>query len=204
MRLRVATYNIHAGAGTDGAFDLDRQVVQLRALDADVIGLQEVDVHRDARSRWRDLAAEPAQRLRMRGRSLRCTASTRWYRVAPARVRVAVLSRYRILSSENHEITRLSTQDPDPVPAPAPGFGEVALRVQGLPVHVYVTHLDFRPDPSVRIAQVADGVEGGDGRAGPAGRRCGYATRRWPRRLPRTTAPLSRIGCCGVSPSSAG
>lgn len=69
---------------------------------------------------------------------------------------VAVLSRYAILGSGNHEITRLSTQVPDPVPAPAPGFGEVRLRVRGVPVHVYVTHLDYRGDPSVRVAQVAD------------------------------------------------
>lgn len=52
--LRVATYNIHAGAGTDNVFDLDRQVAALRALDADVIGLQEVDVRWGDRSEWRD------------------------------------------------------------------------------------------------------------------------------------------------------
>lgn len=69
---------------------------------------------------------------------------------------VAVLSRYRIVSAENHDLTRLSTQDPNPVPAPAPGFGEVVLKVRGLPVHVYATHLDYRADPSVRVAQVAD------------------------------------------------
>ena len=28
--------------------------------------------------------------------------------------------------------------------------------MKGVPVHVYVTHLDYRPDPSVRMAQVAD------------------------------------------------
>lgn len=43
---------------TDNVFDLDRQVAALRALDADVIGLQEVDVRWGDRSEWRDLAAE--------------------------------------------------------------------------------------------------------------------------------------------------
>ncbi|PZT75461.1 endonuclease/exonuclease/phosphatase family protein [Streptomyces sp. AC1-42W] len=155
--LRVATYNIHAGAGTDGVFDLDRQVAALRALDADVIGLQEVDVHWGARSEWRDLAGELARRLGMR------VSFAPIYSLAPAaegeperEFGVAVLSRYRIVSAENHELTRLSTQDPNPVPAPAPGFGEVVLKVRGLPVHVYATHLDYRGDPSVRIAQVAD------------------------------------------------
>jgi endonuclease/exonuclease/phosphatase family metal-dependent hydrolase len=155
--LRVVTYNIHAGAGMDNVFDLDRQTAELRALDADVIGLQEVDVHWGTRSEWRDLAAELAERLHM------YVSFAPIYSLDPAEpgaprreFGVAVLSRHRIVSAENHEITRLSTQDPNPVPALAPGFGEVVLRVKGLPVHVYVTHLDYRADPSVRAAQVAD------------------------------------------------
>ncbi|GGS26060.1 MULTISPECIES: endonuclease/exonuclease/phosphatase family protein [Streptomyces] len=157
LPLRVATYNIHAGAGMDGVFDLDRQTAELRSLNADVIGLQEVDRHWGSRSEWRDLAGELARRLRM------YVSFAPIYSLDPAEpggpraeYGVAVLSRHRIVSAENHEITRLSTQDPNPVPAPAPGFGEVVVRVRGLPVHVYVTHLDYRPDPAVRVAQVAD------------------------------------------------
>ncbi|MFB6709054.1 endonuclease/exonuclease/phosphatase family protein [Streptomyces sp. NPDC056333] len=155
--LRVATYNIHAGAGMDNVFDLDRQAAELRALDADVIGLQEVDVHWDTRSQWRDVAGELAERLHMRVSFAPIYSLDPTTPGAPRReFGVAVLSRYRIVSAENHEITRLSTQVPDPVPTPAPGFGEVVVRVKGMPVHVYVTHLDYRGDPSVRIAQVAD------------------------------------------------
>ncbi len=54
--LRVATYNIHAGAGQDNVFDLDRTAAAIRDLDADVIGLQEVDVHWGARSDFADEA----------------------------------------------------------------------------------------------------------------------------------------------------
>ncbi|WP_432004598.1 endonuclease/exonuclease/phosphatase family protein [Streptomyces parvus] len=157
LPLRVATYNIHAGAGMDGVFDLDRQTAELRSLNADVIGLQEVDRHWGSRSEWRDLAGELARRLRM------YVSFAPIYSLDPAEpggpraeYGVAVLSRHRIVRAENHEITRLSTQDSNPVPAPAPGFGEVVVRVRGLPVHVYVTHLDYRPDPAVRVAQVAD------------------------------------------------
>jgi endonuclease/exonuclease/phosphatase family metal-dependent hydrolase len=155
--LRVATYNIHAGAGMDNVFDLDRQTAELRSLDADVIGLQEVDVHWGTRSQWRDLASELAGRLGMQVSFAPVYSLDPQTPGAPRReFGVAVLSRYRIVSAENHEITRLSTQVPNPVPAPAPGFGEVVVRVKGLPVHVYVTHLDYRADPSVRGAQVAD------------------------------------------------
>ncbi|MEV0618212.1 endonuclease/exonuclease/phosphatase family protein [Nonomuraea sp. NPDC050404] len=157
VRLRVATYNVHAGAGQDGRFDLARQVEAIRALDADVIALQEVDVHWDPRSEWRDLAAELAGALDMRvffgpiydldppadGRPRRQYGN-------------AILSRYPITHAENHSIARLSTQTPDPVPAPAPGFPEVVVNVKGARVQVYGTHLDYRADPQVRRLQVAD------------------------------------------------
>ncbi|WP_338698234.1 endonuclease/exonuclease/phosphatase family protein [Streptomyces sp. Q6] len=155
--LRIATYNIHAGSGMDNVFDLDRQAAALRALDADVIGLQEVDVHWGERSRNLDVAQELADRLGMRVSFAPIYSLDPVTTGGPRReYGVAVLSRYPIRSAANHDITRLSTQDPNPVPAPAPGFGEVTLKVRGVPVQVFVTHLDYRADPSVRVAQVAD------------------------------------------------
>ncbi len=43
-RLRVLTYNIHHGEGTDGKFDYERLVKLVKDLEPDVIALQEVDV----------------------------------------------------------------------------------------------------------------------------------------------------------------
>ncbi|MFI9338594.1 endonuclease/exonuclease/phosphatase family protein [Streptomyces althioticus] len=155
--LRVATYNIHAGAGEDQVFDLDRTAAALRDLRADVIGLQEVDVRWGERSDFTDEARALAEKLRMR------VFFAPIYDLAPAaegaerrRYGVAVLSRHPVLHAENHEITRLSTQTPDPVPAPAPGFAEIVIRVKGVRTHVYSTHLDYRADPSIRAAQVDD------------------------------------------------
>ncbi|MER7485889.1 endonuclease/exonuclease/phosphatase family protein [Streptomyces sp. NPDC126497] len=155
--LRVATYNIHAGIGEDRVFDLDRTAAALRGLRADVIGLQEVDVHWGARSDFADEARALAGKLDMR------VFFAPIYDLDPAaggaerrRFGVAVLSRHPVPAAENHEITRLSTQTPDPVPAPAPGFAEVVVDVRGVRVRVYTTHLDHRADPSVRAAQVAD------------------------------------------------
>jgi endonuclease/exonuclease/phosphatase family metal-dependent hydrolase len=165
ITLRVASYNIHAGAGEDNVFDLDRTVAEISSLHADVIGLQEVDVHWDARSQWRNTLQELGSRLHMR------VAFAPVYDLdppAPGQPRrqygVALLSRHPIVSSENHQITRLSTQVPNPSPASAPGFLEAVVQVRGLGTHdgahvyahVYVTHLDYRSDPSVRQLQVAD------------------------------------------------
>ncbi|MFB9351822.1 endonuclease/exonuclease/phosphatase family protein [Streptomyces heliomycini] len=157
VALRVATYNIHAGAGEDRVFDLDRTAAALRGLRADVIGLQEVDVHWGARSDFADEARALAGKLDMR------VFFAPIHDLDPAepggerrRFGVAVLSRHPVLAAENHEITRLSTRTPDPVPAPAPGFAEAVVDVRGAHVHVYTTHLDHRADPSVREAQVAD------------------------------------------------
>jgi beta-glucosidase-like glycosyl hydrolase/endonuclease/exonuclease/phosphatase family metal-dependent hydrolase len=156
-RLRVASYNIHAGAGEDNVFDLERTAQALKALDADVIGLQEVDVHWGDRSQWLDTIAELAAKLGMH------PAFAPIYDLDPPaagqprrQYGVGVLSRFPLVRTENHSITRLSTQDPNPVPAPAPGFLEAELDVRGRRLHVYCTHLDYRADPSVRSAQVAD------------------------------------------------
>ena len=62
-KLAVATYNIHHGEGVDGRLDLRRVADELRATKADVIGLQEVDRHFDARSEFVD----QAQRLSAAG-----------------------------------------------------------------------------------------------------------------------------------------
>jgi endonuclease/exonuclease/phosphatase family metal-dependent hydrolase len=55
--LRVATYNIHRGVGSDGRADYGRIAAVLEELEADVIALQEVDwERRSAEHRLRDLA----------------------------------------------------------------------------------------------------------------------------------------------------
>lgn len=153
--LRVATYNIHAGAGHDNVFDLDRTEATLRALDADVIGLQEVDVHWGARSQWRDLITELAQRLGMRAGFAPIYDFDPLQPSEPRRqYGLAVLSKAPILSVQNHDLTRLSTQDPAAGPQPMPGFLEAVIQAGGARLHFYVTHLDYRADPSLRRTEV--------------------------------------------------
>lgn len=54
--MRIATFNIQHGRGSDGDVDLDRLAAATALLDADILGLQEVDVG-VARSHGADLAA---------------------------------------------------------------------------------------------------------------------------------------------------
>ncbi|MFL6052991.1 MAG: endonuclease/exonuclease/phosphatase family protein [Actinoallomurus sp.] len=155
--LRVMSYNIQAGAGADHVFDLERQARAIEAQHPDVVGLQEVDVDWGTRSDYVDEASWLARRLHMR------VFFAPIYTLPPDRAGapdrrfgVAVLSRFPILRAQNHEITRLSTQAPNPVPAPAPGFPELLVKARGMRIWVYDTHLDYRSDPAVRRAQVAD------------------------------------------------
>ena len=155
--LRVATYNIHHGEGTDGQFDLARTAAAIRATGADVVGLQEVDVHWGPRSSWRDEARLLAEKLDMEVFFAPIyTLETPAEDQPPRKYGLAILSRYPIVHAENHEITRLSTLLPSPEPTLAPGFPEVVINVRGARVHVYNTHLDFRGDPTVRSMQVKD------------------------------------------------
>ncbi len=45
MRVKLATYNIHAGVGSDGQFKPARIVQVLQELNADIVALQEVEHH---------------------------------------------------------------------------------------------------------------------------------------------------------------
>jgi endonuclease/exonuclease/phosphatase family metal-dependent hydrolase len=150
--LRVMTYNIRSGNG-----NLAGTADAIRAESADVVALQEVDVHWAERSNFVDQASALGETLGMQVRFARI------YQFAGARPEdpprefgVALLSRFPILDWSNHNITRLSTQEQNPQPASLPGFLEAKLDVRGIAVRVFDTHLDYRADPRVRRQQVSD------------------------------------------------
>ncbi|AHG89768.1 Endonuclease/exonuclease/phosphatase [Gemmatirosa kalamazoonensis] len=148
--LRVATYNIEYGGG-----DLERTAAALRALDVDVAALQEVDVHWAARSAFVDQATTLGERLGMRVRFAPIYTLPGADSV-PREFGVALLTRYAIVRWRNDSLTRLSTQDANAAPTRMPGLLDATLDVRGTPVRVLVTHLDYRADPRVRAAQVAE------------------------------------------------
>ena len=62
MQMRVATYNMHHGRGTDGIIDLPGLAEVIRQSGAEIVGLQEVD-QCTKRSDGIDQSAELAQLL---------------------------------------------------------------------------------------------------------------------------------------------
>ena len=155
MTVRVMSYNIHSGIGMDGRYDADRIADVIRSAGADIVGLQEADVHWGERSRYDDTPRRLADRLGMH------LFFAPIYTLAPEdgkaherQFGVALLSKFPIVRAENRRLTRLSTQDAHAAPSPMPGFLEAVLDVKGTPLTVYVTHLDFRSDPAIRSVQV--------------------------------------------------
>lgn len=163
--LRVMTYNIRSGNG-----DLAGTAAAIRAESPDVVALQEVDVHWAARSTFADQATELSQRLRMEVRFVRIYSVLDSSRAGapPREFGVALLSRYPITAFRNDTLTRLSTQDARPIPTRMPGLLDATIDVQGIAVHVFNTHLDYRKDPAVRRAQVGEMLARIDASAGPA------------------------------------
>jgi endonuclease/exonuclease/phosphatase family metal-dependent hydrolase len=155
--MKVMSFNIHSGIGEDNAYDLDRIANVIRESKAEVIGLQEVDVHWASRSRLEHEVRQLAHKLEMN------SFFAPIYDLPPKRegepnrqFGVAILSKYPILDAKNREMTRLSTQVPNPAPESGPGLAEVLLDVHGVHVKVYSTHLDFRPEAAIRSIQVKE------------------------------------------------
>ena len=150
--LWVVTYNIRAGNG-----DIARTAETIRSLAPDIVGLQEVDIHWGERSGFEDQATLLARMLGMHVRfapiyTLPGPDSTRPRR----RYGVALLSRHPIVRWTNDTLTRLSTISQNPEPAPAPGLLQATIEIDGTPVRVFNTHLDYRADPRVRKQQVTE------------------------------------------------
>ncbi|WP_205745659.1 endonuclease/exonuclease/phosphatase family protein [Egibacter rhizosphaerae] len=153
--LRVASFNMAAGMG-----DLSATADAIEDLDADIVGLQEVDVHWGARSDFEDQAARLAEMLDMEVFFAPIYTFEPFEEGDPDReYGLAFLSDYPLHETINHDLTRLSTQGEDPEPEPMPGFPQVTANVKGVTVDLYNTHLDYRGDPTVRELQVDDTLE---------------------------------------------
>ena len=139
--LRVLTYNIHHGEGTDGRFDLSRLAEVIKSVQPDVVALQEVDRGTE-RSGGVDQLAELERLTDMHaefGKAMDYSGGG---------YGVAVLSRWPLLSTGNHPLPG----SPDREPRRALTV-EVRSSERGPMLQFTSTHLDQGRDPEDRLAQ---------------------------------------------------
>jgi endonuclease/exonuclease/phosphatase family metal-dependent hydrolase len=146
-RVRVGTFNIHHGVGTNGDLDLTRTAAAIADLDADLVGLQEVDRNWAGRSGFADQATDLANRLDMHlafAASLR--RRRRWSTKQQGQYGNALLSRFPI---RNVQTTLL----PRPRGGEQRALLDTDVDVHGVVLRCLVTHLHHLTRTE-RLAQV--------------------------------------------------
>ena len=157
-KLAVATYNIHHAAGVDGRLDLRRIAAEIRATKADVIGLQEVDRHFDARSEFVDQAQRLSRLLDM---DVVYGANLDLEPYNPGQPRrqygTAILSKFPIVSSRN-------TLLPRPEGGEQRGLLEAVIRANKTRVRIANTHLQHTSatERSAQVARILELLEAAD------------------------------------------
>ncbi|MGP9583215.1 endonuclease/exonuclease/phosphatase family protein [Brachybacterium sp. AOP35-5H-19] len=163
---RVATYNIRHGLGDDGRVDLARTAREIAALDAEVIGLQEVDQGFGPRSGHEDQAARLGELLGMQvcfGAALELPPARE--DEPPRRYGLALLTRHEIPS---HSLALLPAHPGCAPPTEPRGVLHARIRGPGeQELDVLVTHLD-NASRAHRTAQVQRIVRHAADLTGPA------------------------------------
>jgi endonuclease/exonuclease/phosphatase family metal-dependent hydrolase len=151
--LRVLTYNIHHGEGTDGIIDLSRQAEIVMSVQPDLVALQEVD-ERTERTGGVNQLAEIARLTGLHA------AFGKAMDYSGGGYGVAVLSRWPILSTRS---------DPLPTPPdrePRTAFTAlIQLNAAGPLLQFTSTHLDQGREEGNRLVQAAHlrALPGGEG-----------------------------------------
>ena len=140
QEIRVVTYNIHHGEGTDGKLDLERIAAVINAEKPDLVGLNEVD-QGCRRSQGLD---EPAELARLTGLT---HVFEKNIDHDGGKYGNAVLSRLPIVRHENHKL-------PSDYEGEQRGVLEVEVGAQDDSILFLCTHLDYRPKDHERMASI--------------------------------------------------
>jgi endonuclease/exonuclease/phosphatase family metal-dependent hydrolase len=132
-RLVVASYNVHRCIGSDGRHDPDRIAAVLAELEADVVGLQEVDSRPESEGGIDQLAylARASGFARLRGTTVVRSRSGGHYGNA-------LLTRLQVRQARLHDLS-LAPREPR-------GAIDAELSFGALRVRVIVTHFGLRPE----------------------------------------------------------
>ena len=143
--LRVATYNVHRCIGADGRYDLERIAGNIRSLDVDLVGLQEVDSGYwmgDGPDQLAILARETGMKS-VAGPTLTS---------APGHYGNAVLTRLPVIGVQRHDIS-VSRKEPR-------GILVVTVEVKNQSVRFLTTHLGLnyreRYEQTKKLCQIAE------------------------------------------------
>ena len=150
-RLRLLTYNIHHGEGTDGRFDYERLAGVITDLRPDVVALQEVD-RATGRSGGIDQATLLGELTGMK------SAFGRSFHYAGGEYGNAILSRFSIERVHTHALPFRFGQEP------RTALAARILPDNGLPEFILVsTHLETRARGSEQARQLNELFPEGEG-----------------------------------------
>ncbi len=137
-QLRVLSYNIHHGAGTDQKIDLERIARTIRSVDPDLVLLQEVD-RKVTRSGSIDQASQLAE---LTGLQAIFGANIN---LQGGQYGNALLTRLPLIDHQNHQLPNLDQGEQR-------GLTEAKVWFFGRPLKVFGTHFDHRRDDRERVA----------------------------------------------------
>jgi endonuclease/exonuclease/phosphatase family metal-dependent hydrolase len=141
LTVRVVTYNIHHGEGTDGRFDLSRLASVVTSVNPDLVALQEVDQGTERASGVSELT-ELARLTHMH------PAFGKAMDYLGGQYGVAVLSRWPLLRTDNAPLPSVADREPRTALSV-----EVNTGKHGPLIQFTSTHLDQMRDPGNRLAQ---------------------------------------------------
>jgi endonuclease/exonuclease/phosphatase family metal-dependent hydrolase len=144
-RLRVMSYNIHHGEGTDGRVDLARIAGVIEAQQPDLVALQEVDKG-VARTQRQDFPAELARLTRM------TCLFTNNFHYQGGDYGNAILTRFPVRSWTNTHLRMLRTNEQR-------GALQAVVAAGPRNLLFVATHIDFRRDDAERLANVEEFTE---------------------------------------------
>ncbi len=145
IALRVMSFNMHHGEGTDGQLDLHRIASVINAAMPDLVALQEVDRN----VRRTQVVDQPSELAKLTGMQVVFGANIR---LQGGEYGNAILSRLPIAGHRNHLLPNVNQGEQR-------GVLEVEIAVPGgrEPLLVYATHFDHRRDDTERV-QSAEAV----------------------------------------------
>ncbi|MCI0707048.1 MAG: endonuclease/exonuclease/phosphatase family protein, partial [Ignavibacteriae bacterium] len=138
--LRVLTYNIHHGEGTDGKIDIERIATLIKDSRADIVALQEVDRWTKRTGRI-DIMSELVDRTDM------AYAFGKTIEIDSGDYGNGILTRYPIYEESNFLYTF-------PTDVEQRGLLQLVLNVRGQEIVFMSTHLDYWESDADRIASV--------------------------------------------------